>query len=151
MELGLHELKFDPSFFFFFYFDRSIPIAAFREPYSGVLYGTRAPWTRVPCKGFIFIFIYIYIYIFSLIAPYSIFYKSSFTLKLNFEKIEFQNRDIYLISLGKGTKCWFFCMKMAFVHFGHKYNAKRIKHTTIERKKKKKVLAPYLSHSWRYQ
>ena len=88
-------------------------------------------------QGFYF-YLYIYIYIFSLIAPYSIFYKSSFTLKLNFEKIEFQNRDIYLISLGKGTKCWFFCMKMAFVHFGHKYNAKRIKHTTIERRKKKK-------------
>ena len=87
-------------FFFFFYFDRSIPIAAFREPYSGVLYGTRAPWTRVPCK-FIFYFL-------SLIAPYSIFYKSSFTLKLNFEKIEFQNRGISLISLGKGAKRWFF-------------------------------------------
>ena len=35
----------------------------------------------------------------SLIVPYSIFYKSSFTLKLNFEKIELQKRGISLISL----------------------------------------------------
>ena len=40
----------------------------------------------------------------SLISLYSIFYKSSFTLKLDFEKIEFQNMGISLISLGKGGK-----------------------------------------------
>ena len=33
----------------------------------------------------------------SLIAPYSIFYKSSFTLKLDLEKIELQKRGISLI------------------------------------------------------
>ena len=43
--------------------------------------------------------------IFFLITPYSIFYKSSFTLKLDFEKIELQKRGIFLISLGKGAKC----------------------------------------------
>ena len=37
----------------------------------------------------------------SLITPYSIFYKSSFTLKLDFEKIELQKRGISLISLGR--------------------------------------------------
>ena len=36
----------------------------------------------------------------------SIFRKSNFKLKIN--KIEFQNRDISLISLENGTKCWFF-------------------------------------------
>ena len=55
----------------------------------------------------------------SLIAPYTIFYKSSFTLKLNFEKIELQKRGISLISLENGAKHWFFCTKRAFVHFGH--------------------------------
>ena len=30
-----------------------------------------------------------FLFFISLIAPYSIFYKSSFTLKLDFEKIEF--------------------------------------------------------------
>ena len=52
-----------------------------------------------------------------LIAPYSIFYKSSFTLKLDFEKIEFQNRDISLISLENRAKRWFFCTKRTFAHF----------------------------------
>ena len=37
----------------------SIPIAALRETYSGVLNGTRVPWTRVPCNFFIFIFIFL--------------------------------------------------------------------------------------------
>ena len=36
-------------------------------------------------------------FLLSLIAPYSIFYKSSFTLKLDFEKIELQKRGISLI------------------------------------------------------
>ena len=39
----------------------------------------------------------------SFIAYNSIFYKSSFTLKINFEKIEFQNRDILLYSFKTGT------------------------------------------------
>ena len=47
-------------------------LAMFRESYSGILNGTR--------------------------VQDSIFYKSSFTLKLDFEKIEFQNRDILLNS-----------------------------------------------------
>ena len=51
---------------------------------------------------------FILFYFLSLITSYSIFYKSSFTLKLDFEKIEFQKRDIFLISLGNGAKCWFF-------------------------------------------
>ena len=54
----------------------------------------------------------------SLITPYSIFYKSSFTLKLDFKKIELQKRGISLINLGKGAKCCIFCAKMAFAHFG---------------------------------
>ena len=49
-------------------------------------------------------FFLIIIIFLSLTALYSIFYKSSFTLKLDSKKIEFQNRDISLISLGKGTK-----------------------------------------------
>ena len=40
----------------------------------------------------------------SLITPYSIFYKSSFTLKLDFKKIKLQNMDISLINLKNGTK-----------------------------------------------
>ena len=56
----------------------------------------------------------------SLIAPYSIFYKSSFTLKLDFEKIELQKMGISLISLAKGAEYCIFCAKMAFTHFGHK-------------------------------
>ena len=35
----------------------------------------------------------------------SIVQKSSFKLKLDFLKIEFQNRGISLISLGRGAKC----------------------------------------------
>ena len=38
-------------YFYFFKFDRHIPIAVFKEPYSGVLNGT-----RVPCNFFIFYF-----------------------------------------------------------------------------------------------
>ena len=49
--------------YIYFKFDRPIPIAAFKEPYSGVLNGTQAPWTQVPCKFYLFIFL-------SLIAPY---------------------------------------------------------------------------------
>ena len=33
------------------------------------------------------------------------------TLKLDFEKIEFQNRGISLINLGKEAKCWIFFFK----------------------------------------
>ena len=38
----------------------------------------------------------------------SIVQKSSFKLKLDFKKIKFINRDISLIRLGKGVKCWFY-------------------------------------------
>ena len=63
--------------------------------------------------------IYLFIFYFlSLIAPYLIFYKSSFTLKLDFEKIKFQKKDISLFSLRKGAKRWFFCTKRTFAHFG---------------------------------
>ena len=41
---------------------------------------------------------------FFLVCYNSIVQKSSFKLKLNFEKIEFQNRGISLISLGNGAK-----------------------------------------------
>jgi len=37
---------------------------------------------------------------------------------LDFLQIEFQNRGISLISLGKWAKRWFFCTKRAFAHFG---------------------------------
>ena len=53
----------------------------------------------------------------SLIVPYSIFYKSSFTLKLDFEKIKLQKMDISLISLEKGAECCIFCAKKTFAHF----------------------------------
>ena len=54
MELKLYELEFHASFLFIylFKFDRLIPIVAFKEPYSRVLNGTRAP-----CK-FIYLFIF---------------------------------------------------------------------------------------------
>jgi len=45
----------------------------------------------------------IFIYFLSLIAPYLIFYKSSY-VKLDFEKIELQKMDISLISLEKEAK-----------------------------------------------
>ena len=107
----------------------SIPIATFKESYSGILNGTRAPWTRVLCFFFFFFFFkfdlpipiavfresysgvlnrtwvsfFILFYFLNLITPYSIFYKSSFTLKLKFEKIEFQKRDMDLNSFKIGT------------------------------------------------
>ena len=40
----------------------SIPIATFKESYSGILNGTRAPWTRVPCKFFFFFFFFSFTY-----------------------------------------------------------------------------------------
>ena len=40
-----------------------------------------------------------------------------FFLKLDFEKIEFQKKDISLIDLGNGAKCYFFCPKRAFAKF----------------------------------
>ena len=43
--------------------------------------------------------------------------KSSFKLKLDFEKIELQNMDISLISLGNEAKRCIFCAKRAFAHF----------------------------------
>ena len=58
-------------------------------------------------------------FLLSLITSYSIFYKSSFTLKLNFEKIELQKRGISLISLEKIAECCIFYAKRAFAHFAH--------------------------------
>ena len=43
---------------------------------------------------------------------------NSILRKLDFEKIEFQKRGISLFSLRKWTKCWFFCTRRAFAHFG---------------------------------
>ena len=73
------------------------------ETYSGVFYG-------LEFHAF---------FLLSLITPYSIFYKSSFTLKLNFEKIELQKRGISLISLEKIAECCIFYAKRAFAHFAH--------------------------------
>ena len=65
---------------------------------------------------FIFYFLFYFFFI-SLIAPYSIFYKSSFSLQLDFEKIEFQNRGISLFSLEKEAKYWIFFVKGAKANF----------------------------------
>ena len=62
------------------------------EVYSGVFNGTQV-------ASFFSFFLFL-----SLIASYSIFYKSSFTMKLDFEKIELQKRGISLISLENGAK-----------------------------------------------
>ena len=75
------------------------------EDYSGDFYGT-----QVPCIFFFFL---------SLIVPYMILYKSSYTLKLNFEKIELQHRGISLISLGKGVESCIICAKWAFAQIPH--------------------------------
>ena len=45
-------------FIFIFKFDRPKPIVVFRETYSSVSNGTRAPWTRVPCFSFFFFFFF---------------------------------------------------------------------------------------------
>ena len=58
--------------------------------------------------------IFFFFFYLSLIAPYLIFYQSSITLKLDFEKIELEKRGISLISLEKGAKRWNFFMKRAF-------------------------------------
>ena len=73
------------------------------EPYSGIFF------IELNSSSMLFFFFFLI-----LIDPYSIFYKSSFTLKLNFEKIELQKRDISLISLGKGAEGCIICAKMAF-------------------------------------
>ena len=39
-------------------------------------------------------------------------------MKLNFEKIELQKMDIFLISLENEEECCIFCAKRAFAHFG---------------------------------
>ena len=49
----------------------------------------------------IYIYIYIYYYYFKLDHPILDFYKSSFTLKLDFEKIKLKKRSISLISFEK--------------------------------------------------
>ena len=86
----------------FFFLLLVLPIAAFHGGLCWRFYGTRVPWTWVPCNFFFFL---------SLITPYTIFYKSSFTLKLDFEKIELQKKGISLISLGNGTKGCIICAK----------------------------------------
>ena len=42
-----------------------------------------------------------------------------FFFKLNFEKIEFQKRDISLISLEKRAKCWVVFLKRVKTNFVH--------------------------------
>ena len=127
--------------------------------YSGIFYGTPVPWTRVPCNFFFFFLNFSYscvswrpimaflmelefFFFLSLIAPYSIFYKSSFTLKLDFEKIKFQNMNISLISLEKWTKRWFFCTKRAFAHFLRKVQDEQLQVTfpTVSKSFNKKIL-----------
>ena len=44
-------------------------------------------------------------------------FKHYYRAKLDFEKIEFQNRVISLISLENWALCCFFCPKRAFVNF----------------------------------
>ena len=109
-------------FLFIFKFNRPIPIVAFRESYSGVLNGTRAPWTRVP---FFFFFFFL-----SLIVPYSNFYKSSSTLKIDFQKIEFLNRGISLISLKNEAKYYIFCAKKTGQFSPFKTHLFKIQHET---------------------
>ena len=48
----------------------------------------------------------------------SIFGKSSFSLKLDFLKIEFQNKGISLNSFKHEAFCWKFSAKGVFCHFG---------------------------------
>ena len=51
-------------------------------------------------------------------ANNSIFIKLSFSLKLNFFKIKFQNRGILLNSFGTGAFCYLFWAKGTNAHFG---------------------------------
>ena len=50
-------------------------------------------------------FFFFFFFLLNLIVPYSIFYKLSFTLKLDFEKIEFQNKDMNLNNFKTVTYC----------------------------------------------
>ena len=43
---------------------------------------------------------------------------SSFSINLNFGIVELQKRGISLIILRKRARCWIFCAKRAFAHFG---------------------------------
>ena len=63
-----------------------------------------------------------FILFYFLVCYNSIIQKLSLKLKIDFEKIEFQNMGIFLISLENGAKRWFFCTKMAFAHFGQTFN-----------------------------
>ena len=88
--------------------------------------------------------IFFYVLFLGLITPYSIFYKSSFTLKLNFEKIKLQKRNISLISLRNWAKHWTFCAKKAFAHFGTN-KSKEITRTKMNQKDKDKLTEDYES------
>ena len=54
---------------------------------------------------------FFFFFFLSLISLYSIFYKLSFTLKLDFEKIKLQKMSISLISLGKRAESCIICVK----------------------------------------
>ena len=69
------------------------------------LHGTRVPEI-----------IYLFIFFFS-VHYNSIVQKSSFKLKFDFFKIEFQNRDISLISLKNEAKYGKVCVKWTFANF----------------------------------
>ena len=59
------------------------------------------PYSAVPCKFFFFFFLIFYL------SPHTysgILRSPIVTLKLDFEKIEFQNKDIFLISLENKAK-----------------------------------------------
>ena len=73
-------------------------------------------------------FFFFFFFFLRLIAPYLIFYKSSFTLKLDFEKIELQKRDISLISLGKGVEGCIICAKMALAQIPPQFSSNRVFH-----------------------
>ena len=100
MEFELHELEFHAIFFFFISFTYNCvswrPMLAFLWNSSSM---------NLSSMQFFFFL--------SLITPYPIFYKLSFTLKLDFEKIELQKRGISLISLKNGTKGCIICAKRA--------------------------------------
>ena len=52
----------------------------------------------------------------------SIFGKSSFTLKLDFLKMEFQNRSIFLNSFKHGAFCWKVSAEGVFCHFAQMFD-----------------------------
>ena len=63
------------------------------------------------------VFIYLFIFILKFDHPILSFLQIEFTFNFDFEKIEFQNRGISLVSLENEAKCWIFCAKWAKANF----------------------------------